>query len=366
MLANVIVFEWLKTVTGVTDSELKNKLFLLNLETLEGSWHTFLPHPLVNGRPTAEWVQDFDLRLEENLGKEESNGMISLFSRLTSAETGIFHTWEEGDLKQLPLSLCRVQAADPLSEGPAGLLPEIVCSGLTHTEARREAGLVGIEAYVSRMADLYEKKLPFHQEFGSPMQPFEYIGVGAGETVAEGVSRGLQKCLSEELGRQLQAREPSVLRVRLTTVEDEHCRYYLEALTTMKGAPEIGLGKEVTGFPLVWVATNGYWYGSVGLNRTLALRKALQQALLKAQNPEAFLTTGAFEISSVKVEREVMQGIAIHAYEEAEHIEVLQAVQHILKRKQKRLMVFDLASEPFMKEELAGVFGVSLREEECQ
>jgi putative thiazole-containing bacteriocin maturation protein len=352
MLANVIVFEWLKTVTGVTESELKNKLYLLNLETLEGSWHSFLPHPLINGRPTAEWVQDFDLPLDQNRGNEESNGMIPFFSRLTSAETGIFHIWEEGDLLQLPLSLCRVQAADPLSEGPAGLLPEIVCSGLTHTEARREAGLAGIEAYVSRMADLYETN--------------EYIGVGAGETVAEGVCRGLQKCLAEQLGRQLEARRPSVFRVRLTTVEDERCRYYLGALTTMQGEPEIGLGEEVTGFPLVWVGTNGCWYGGVGLNRTMALRNALQQALLKAQNHEDFLTTQAFELSSVKVEQEAPQSIAIHAYEEAEHTKVLQSAQQILKRNQKRLLVLDLASEPFLKEELAGVFGVSLREEEGQ
>ncbi|WP_205301086.1 hypothetical protein, partial [Paenibacillus aceris] len=32
-------------------------------------------------------------------------------------------------------------------------------------------------------------------------------------------------------------------------IEDKHCQFYLQALTTMKGAPMIGLGEEVCGFP---------------------------------------------------------------------------------------------------------------------
>ena len=42
-----------------------------------------------------------------------------------------------------------------MSEGPAELLPEVVCSGFTHEEAKREAGLTGIEMYVSQMIDSY-------------------------------------------------------------------------------------------------------------------------------------------------------------------------------------------------------------------
>ncbi|MGM0884144.1 MAG: putative thiazole-containing bacteriocin maturation protein [Bacillota bacterium] len=344
MLANVIVFEWLKTATGVTVSELQNKLFLLNLETLESDWSPFLPHPLVNGSPAAEWVEDFDFQLGQSSVKKESNGLIPYFSRLTSAETGIFHNWEEGDLKQLPLSQCRVQTADPLTEGPAGLLPEIVCNGQTHVEARREAGLAGIEAYVSRM--------------------FGIAGVGAGETVAEGVCRGLQKCLAEELDSRLDARNPSVFRVQLTAVEDERCRYYLRALTTMQGAPLIGLGEEVSGFPVVWVGVNDCWHGSIDLNRTLALRKALQKALLKAQNNPVYHREQVLAISSVKAEKEAPQKIAIPSCEETEHGKVLRSALKVLKRNHKRLLVCDLASEPFLKEELAGVFGVSLRGEE--
>jgi putative thiazole-containing bacteriocin maturation protein len=343
MLANVIVFEWLKTAAGVTVSELQNKLFLLDLESMESDWSPFLPHPLVNGSPAAEWVEDFDFRFEQSSGNKELNGLIPYFSRLTSADTGIFHVWEEGDLKQLPLSQCRVQAANPLTEGPAELLPEIVCNGQTHMEARREAGLAGIEAYVSRM--------------------FGIAGVGAGETVAEGVCRALQKCLAEELDSRLEAPVPSVTRVRLSAVEDERCRYYLRALTTMQGAPVIGLGEEVSGFPVVWVGVKDCWHSGTDLNPTLALRKALQKALMKAQNNAVYHQEQVLAISSVKAEEEASQSIAIPACEVTEHGKVLRSALKVLKRNHKRLLVCDLASEPFLKEELAGVFGVSLREE---
>ncbi|GAX91757.1 putative thiazole-containing bacteriocin maturation protein [Effusibacillus lacus] len=367
LLANVIVSELVKTVTGVTESEPKNKFFLLALETLEGNWHSFIPHPLVTGHAAAEWVQDVDLRFELNLINSESTGLLPYFSRLTSAETGIFHVWEEGDLKQLPLAQCRVQAADPLSEGPAELLPDIVCAGLTHEEARREAGLVGIEAYVSRMAGLLVSTLPSHQETeGNKVEPHEFVGVGAGKTVAEGVCRGLQKCLAEELVKQQADQKPPVFRVELREVEDERCRFYLQALTTMQGEPTIGLGEDVSGFPVVWVGTGGRWYGSVGLNVTMALRKALQQALQKAQNQAANLATQALEVTSVLLEEKVPQSLVIPACKEAAHSEVLQSALQVLKQNRKRLLVFDLALEPFLKEELAGVFGVLLREEESR
>jgi putative thiazole-containing bacteriocin maturation protein len=358
MLANVITFELFKTVTGITESELKNKFFLLDLETLEGNWHSFMPHPLVTGRAAAEWVQDFDLLLEQNAERSESNGLLPYFSQLTSKESGIFHIWEEGDLKQLPLAQCRVQAADPLSAGPAELLPDIVCTGLTHEEARREAGLAGIEAYVSRMVRLLVED--------GMLEPQELVGVGAGETVAEGVCRGLQKCLDEELGRQQAGQKLPVFRVQLSAVEDERCLFYLQALTTMQGAPMIGLGEKVSGFPVVWVGTSGRWYGSVGLNVTMALRKALQLALSKAKKQAMCLTIQALEESTVLFEEKVPQSIVIPECKEATQSEVLQSALQVLKQNRKRLLVLDLALEPFLKEKLAGVFGVLLREEESR
>ncbi|NGQ93610.1 putative thiazole-containing bacteriocin maturation protein [Brevibacillus sp. SYP-B805] len=365
MLANVIVFEWFKTVTGV-ESERKNQFFLLDLETLEGNWHSFLPHPLVTGRPAAEWIHDLDARLERDADRGESNGLLPFFGTLTSAESGIFHVWDEGELKQLPLAQCRVQAVDPLAEGPAALLPALVCTGLTHEEARREAGLSGIEAYVSRMLGQIVLPLPPQQETDGRMAvPQEFVGVGVGETAAEAVCRGLQTCLTEELGKQQMVQKPAVSRVQLSAVEDQRCRFYLQALTTLQGAPVIGLGAEVSGFPVVWVGTGGRWYGSVGLTVTAALRKALQQALLQAQNHEAFLMPQALEVSAVLLDDQEQQSLVIPAYEETAQAEVLQSALQVLKQHRKRLLVFDLAVEAFLKEEeLAGVFGVLLREEE--
>ncbi|WP_267934269.1 putative thiazole-containing bacteriocin maturation protein [Paenibacillus profundus] len=366
MLANVVVFEWLKTVSGTTASELNGQLFLLDPETLEGEWHSLLPHPLVRGLRPAEPTDPFDLPVDQRTERQEADRLLSYFYRLTSAKTGILHRWEEGDSKQLPLSQCRVQAVDPLSEGPAELLPQIVCVGMTHHEARREAGLAGIESYVSRLAGVLKAARPAQPDSASPLelQPQEYVGIGAGETVAEAVFRGLRKCLFEELKSRSESSLPSVYRIKLSKVEDDICRYCLRALTTMRDAPVIGLGQEAAGFPVVWVGTNGYWYGGVGVNRTMALREALRQALMKTQNDAADIQGQILERSSVKVEDALPQSLTIPGFDESEYGMILQSVRQILQWNRKRIAVVDLSTEPFMKEELAGVFGVSLREEE--
>ena len=349
LLANVIVFELFKEVTGVTETEQKNRFYLLNLETLEGSWHSFLPHPLETGEPTAEYVEDFDLRLERDVERAEPEKLLLYFSVLTSKETGIFHIWEEGDLKQLPLAQCRVQSADPLSEGPAELLQEMVCTGLTHEEARREAGLTGIEAYALRMASL--------------IQSDEFIGVGAGETFAESVGRGLQKCLADELSKQL---SPSISRVKLDAIEDERCRFYLEALTTMQEAPIIGLGEEVSGFPSIWVGTRDGWYGSADLNITRALRKSLQHALFNVQNHSDSFDAQVLDNNSAVFleERDAQMILSIPACEERIQPEMIQAAKEALKKNGKQLFIYELGLEPVFKQELEGVFGVLLRKEE--
>lgn len=349
MLANVIVFELFKDVTGVSEKEQKNQFFLLDLETLEGNWHSFMPHPLVTGQTSARLVEDLDIRLATGTERSNPGKLLLAFNQLTSKESGIFHIWEEGDLRQLPLAQCRVQAVNPLAEGPAELLDDIVCTGLTHEEARREAGLSGIEAYVSQIVGLLD--LPPEVE------------VGAGESFAESVCRGLQKCLDEELVIQSLKQEYSVLPVQLSTVEDERCRFYLQALTTLRGAPAIGIGEEVSGFPVVWIGTNDGWYGSVDLNITMALRNSLQQAIFNVQNEEEFVMARSLELSSMILDEKVPLSIEIPACEERIESENLLTAMEILERNGHQLLVYELGLEPFLQEELAGVFGVLVQEE---
>ncbi|WP_248926020.1 putative thiazole-containing bacteriocin maturation protein [Paenibacillus hamazuiensis] len=348
MLANLIVFELFKTVTGV--SEKRNSFYLLDLETLEGSWHSFIPHPLVHGYKAVQRVHLSNLRLDGGTNRSASSTLLAYFNRLTSAHTGIFHIWEEGELHQLPLSQCRVQAVDPLAAGPAGLLPEFVCSGLTHEEARREAGLSGIEAYVSRLS-------------GMLLRTEETVGIGAGETAAEAAIRGLQAWLSKRLALEPAIRKQPVARARISRLEDKRCRFYLESLTVMRGAPALALGKDLCGFPVVWVGAGDKWYGSAGLNTTLALQKALKAALYHAQNHSECRTAQTLEASSVHLGSEVAVDVAVPAMEAATEPNVLQEALQIVKRNGKQIYIVDLAVEPFLQEGLEGVYGVMLREE---
>ncbi len=355
MLANVIAFEWFKTVTGAVESELKNQCFLLNLETLEGSWHPFLPHPLVAGLQPPVSVKDITRRLKQTPAPPESHGLLPYFQQLTSTVSGIFHLWEEGDLVQLPLAQCRVQPVDPLSTGPAMLLPGIICNGMTHEEARKEAGLAGIEAYVSRFVQIWKAE---HRELGVAAE--EFVGVGAGESVAEAVCRGLQQCMAEALARECSNQQPAVSRVYVRKVSDDRCQFYLQALTTMQGAPVIGLGQTICGFPVVWVGTGERWYGRADLNVTLALRKALQQALLVAQNPTLSDLGKVFAVSTVLLQDEETEEVVVPGCPDLMEPKLLQSALQALERSKRRLHVFDLAQEPFLRETLAGVFGVVL------
>ena len=365
MLANVIVFELFKEITRVSMSEQNNQFFLLDLEKMEGSWHSFIPHPLVIGHESPKLIQDLELHLEQSINKAVPADLLLYFGHLTSAQSGIFHLWEEGNLKQLPMAQCRIQAVDVLSDGPAKSLPEMIGTGLTHKDARREAGLVGIEAYVTQLAEQFVSNLSIQKRTeGHTVDLKQFVGIGAGETVAEGVSRGLQKCLEKELQLQLVTDEYSVSRVHLSVIEDEHCRYYLQALTTMEGSPIISLGEEVSGFPVVWVCINGKWFGSVDLNITSSLRNALKQALIRSQNKPTSYTTQGLEVSIIKIEQKEPLSIPIPKCEVITRSEDLKSAIQFLEKNRKRVLVYDLALEPFLQEGLAGVYGVLLREEE--
>ncbi|MFT9598295.1 putative thiazole-containing bacteriocin maturation protein [Mesobacillus sp.] len=349
LLANVITFELYKELAGITKAEQRNRIYLLNLETLEGSWHLVSPHPLVTGVFSSIEVGNFENLLGHDQRKAEPEKLLQYFSLLTSKETGVLHEWEEGDLKQLPLAQCRVQAADPLSDGPSELLAARICTGLTHEEARMEAALTGIESYASRMAEVIENG--------------RILGVGAGESFAEAVGRGLQKCLSTELNNRLLNEKESITLIDYELIEDERCAFYLKALTTIQGAPQAGVGKEVRGFPVIWIGTKKGWYGSTGLNTTLALRSALQKALSNVQNESAGEGAHILQESEVQFAEREKQSLTILEWTARIQRETLQEAIEVLKKNRTQMSVYELSIEPIFNQQLEGVFGVSLREE---
>ncbi|MFJ5623999.1 putative thiazole-containing bacteriocin maturation protein [Peribacillus loiseleuriae] len=356
ILANIIVFEFFKKATGITGQS--NQIYLLDLETLKGNWISFITHPLVkNKHVSPRLVEDLDILLKKERGKKETSGnLLEYFSLLTSEETGIFHTWEERNLKQLPLSQCYVQAVNPVTEGPADLLTEVVCSGFTHEEVKREAGLTGIEMYVSQMI----RGLGDQKDKDDVNIAEGFIGIGAGETTEEAVCRGLQAHLEEELKNRRIDQRNTIFHVQLEKIEDPRCRFYLNALTTLNGAPTIGLENEMLGFPVIWVRSKSRRYTSAGLNTTLALRSALQQALMDTQNE---VNSTDREAESDVFPKEKEGKLEIPSCEEITQWELLQSSIQLLNKNNKRLFVYDLAFEPFLKQELAGVFGVQVREE---
>jgi hypothetical protein len=134
----------------------------------------------------------------------------------------------------------------------------------------------------------------------------------------------------------------------------------------MQGAPIIGTGKGVSGFPVIWVGTKDGWYGSADLNITMALRRALQHALIKVQNKSDTFNELVYEVTSVFLEEKMPVSLRIPACEERIQTDILQGAMEILKRNGKRVFVFELGLEPVFKEQLDGVFGVLLREEDSR
>ncbi|GIN22777.1 MAG TPA: putative thiazole-containing bacteriocin maturation protein [Bacillus bacterium] len=362
ILANVAVFEMFKNAVGIADPNQSNQIYLLDLDTLEGDWLSFITHPLVTSRSfTPNLVKDLDVRLkQESLRDNSPSNLLEHFSQLTSEKTGIFHTWEERNLSQLPLAQCSVQVVNPMSEGPAELLSEVVCAGLTHEEAKRDAGLTGIEMYVSQMIDPLELKKQNDQVSVNITE--EFLGIGAGETIEEAVCRGLQVYLNEELRKRKSDQRNTIFHMQIGSIKDKSCRFYLNALTTLNGSPIIGLSEDISGFPVIDVRSNGRWYSSVGLNTTLAMRNALQQALLDSQSQENSIKRQEME-SAVFLKRKE-NNLDIPSLDELPQCELLQTSIQVLNQNNKRLLVYDLTFEPFLKQEMAGVFGVQVREGE--
>lgn len=340
LLANVSVFECFKKMTGVTKSSETNRFFLLNLETLEGDWHSFSPHPFVKESIKIQQFEDFDALAEQS---DQSNEEILRLHPFISKESGVFHIWEESDLKQLPLAQCRVQVTDLLSSGPAYVLPEIICSGFTHTEARCEAGLQGIEAYAAHIID-------------TP----QVIGVGAGVSKAECVYRGLQHYLDGQL--KIKMNEGMIAsQVYLEAIEDERSQFYLEALTTMCESPLIAFGEPLHQFPVVLVRVQNHWYGNVGFNNSIAVQRALEQALVAIQNG----AEQERELCNVLLQEDAPISIIVPSSKDTSQKDVLQSAMQVLQQQNKQLSVFNITLGEEWEKHIAGIVTVSLREEDA-
>lgn len=107
---------------------------------------------------------------------------------------------------------------------------------------------------------------------------------------------------------------------------------------------------------------NGLWYTRAGLNKTLALRNALQQALMDTQNQVNSVVRQ--EKESAVFLREQGTLLEVPTCDEITQLELLHSSIKVLDQNRKRLVVYDLTFEPFLKQVLAGVFGVQVREEE--
>jgi putative thiazole-containing bacteriocin maturation protein len=352
LLANVAVFELFKEITGVQGGIQNNSkekpFYLLNMETLEGNWHTFIPHPLVTGRIHTEAIKDPFAFLEK--ANNQKKDLYSLFYKITSKESGVFHLWEEEDLLQLPLSQCKVQVADPRSDGPARLHPEIVCSGLTHEEARLEAGLVGIETYV-------------RSYFLQSEHPSLW-GVGTGATVLEGLCRALQNGLHEEFVKQAHNGVVLTSKIDLSLVKDHRSQFFMKALSTLSPEPELYLGQELFGLPVVWVRSNSKWYGSVGLNMKIALSRALQTALMDSQNKGTSRNPYGVVVSSTVLQKNALHDVQSPSFKKQPLQETFSSAIHTLKKNKRQAQFFTLHVESVFEENTAGIFGITVSEEE--
>ncbi|CAI8866162.1 putative thiazole-containing bacteriocin maturation protein [Brevibacillus sp. IT-7CA2] len=347
MLANIAVFEWFKYVSGVNEAEDPNKIYLLNLETLEGSWQSYMPHPMRKEDMSMEVLDERELELRISKEAEQKESLLSLFPSWTSPDNGIFHSWDEGELTQLPLTQCRVTAVDPVADGPAELLPTVVCAGYTHDEARREAGLLGAEMYVGRMVN--------HRN----------IGIGAGETAAEGLCRALQHCLTLTYVSEMQGRQPTARPVHVDSIVDEQSRFYVRSFATLGEKLTIAKGHEVYGFPVFWVETPTGWYGSIGLLERVALRKALMYALHQIQTPTNQVSKYVLTAQSVGLTGEAIE-LALSSVQEESEKEVWKQAVEVLALQHLSPRVMNAAIEPFLEEDLGGVFALLLSQEVLQ
>ena len=360
ILTTLIVHEYHREVTAGREGNCRDQCYILNPNSLTGSWHSIRSHhfDVERGIKAACRISAVDEVITASTERMNESDWYTSFADITSSSIGIFHKWEEAGTVQLPLAQCIVQPIDPASESFVRLLPAIICSGLTHEEARRESGLAGLEAYAARI-------LPWLFPV-SENDHVAAIGVGAGCEAAEAVGRGIRACLTKRLQDRIDrsrygASQMIVSRLRFEHVADSRCQYYLQSLGIMGDESIIAVGEPLLGYPVVWVYSRDNWYGSVDVDFTIALRQSLQKALNQVEGHASDLLLVQCE------ENNSMNTVAIphisYPFTSAYWIATVRRVLEKNKKNDSCFEIYDLYSSSFLGTEAFFVCGVRLREE---
>src|SRR5262249_47233343 len=127
-VANLLSFEILKSVTEAGPVETTGNLIEVNLETLRTRKQSFMPHPLCRtcqhpeARDAAQFLDTLRQLEQVKDGKdvEQSSEDEDLFSKQIApcfeTRLGLFSSLDEGDLVQLPLSVCQVVVSNPMPQ----------------------------------------------------------------------------------------------------------------------------------------------------------------------------------------------------------------------------------------------------------
>ncbi|MFM9278715.1 hypothetical protein [Paenibacillus jiagnxiensis] len=332
--------------TGIP--ELQNRVYILSGDPIHGEIHSFFEHPLtVQHIPLSGWFSlHIPFKQEQSSMNEEQ--LQDYFTGLVSSRIGVFYSLEESSFDQLPLSLCSIQTADPLADGPSTTLPTMIHAGMDHNQARREAGLSGLEGYVSRLCN---------HLFSKQMQN-TYAGVGT--TASEAAGRGLQSLLQSELDCLYQRVIPAAVPFDLSKIDDLSTKYYLESLRALAEDLVLGYSEDLyPHIPIVWVRSNGTWHYAIDLNPTLALRRVLAEALGHIQTGHSRSGSISFKTISLAGQTKQMCLPEAGTSYRAQDIEDMLSILHPFQ-----VLVTNLAVEPFLKELV--VFGVRLSKEVCK
>ncbi|WP_406946047.1 bacteriocin maturation protein [Halobacillus sp. SY10] len=360
MLSTILVFELFKKMTGIKEPHQTNHVYLMNLETLEGRWHPFKPHPLATKSISTEKMNPGG---EGSTQKKDQNEWLYYFSELTASPLGIFHHWEEKDLEQNPLSQCAVQVVHVRTQQ---LNPEIIAGGRTHEEARREAALMGVEAYVKPLKrDILQSFDPHAEEPQTVSENTFHIG--AGETRTEACLRALQKVVENVWMMQDHHKVKKARKITLNKIEDEHCRYYWQVLKTMDKEPELAISEDGFGFPVVWVKTlNSKWRGTIALDQTLAVRQALLLLVMEQQNHGLPSAYSFLSCSQLYFENESPDVFDLPSMEAEDNQKLLRSAVAQLEKRRNKPSFVKISMDPFERDGMIELYGVWVDKEESQ